>query len=47
MTEEKTKDPAIQATVNAHREDRPYLEGPFQVQVNVLANAQMRPRPNV
>ena len=34
VTEEKTKDPAIQATVKAHREDRVYLEGPFQGQVN-------------
>lgn len=34
VTEEKTKDPAIQATVMAHREDRVYLEGPFQGQVN-------------
>ncbi len=34
VTDEKTKDPAIQATVQAHREDRVYLEGPFQNQVN-------------
>jgi type I restriction enzyme R subunit len=34
VTEEKTKDPAIQSTVMAHREDRVYLEGPFQGQVN-------------
>ncbi len=34
VTEEKTKDPVIQATVRVHREDRPYLEGPFHVQVN-------------
>jgi type I restriction enzyme R subunit len=34
VTEEKTKDPAIQATVMAHWEDRVYLEGPFQGQVN-------------
>ena len=34
VTEEKTKDPAIQATVRAHQEDRVYLEGPFQGQVN-------------
>lgn len=34
VTEEKTKDSAIQATVQAHREDRVYLEGPFQGQVN-------------
>jgi type I restriction enzyme R subunit len=34
VTEEKTKDPAIRETVQAHREDRVYLEGPFQSQVN-------------
>ena len=34
VTEEKTKDPAIHATVQAHSEDRGYLEGPFQGQVN-------------
>lgn len=34
VTEEKTKDPAIQVTVKAHKEDRVYLEGPFQGQVN-------------
>ena len=34
VTEEKTKDPAIQATVGAHQEGRVYLEGPFQGQVN-------------
>jgi type I restriction enzyme R subunit len=34
VTEEKTKDPVIQATVKSHREDRFYLEGPYQVQVN-------------
>lgn len=34
VTEEKTKDPAIQATVKAHKEDRLYLEGPYQEQVN-------------
>jgi type I restriction enzyme R subunit len=34
VTEEKTKDPAIQSTVKAHREDRLYLEGPFHGQVN-------------
>jgi type I restriction enzyme R subunit len=34
VTEEKTKDPSIQATVKAHQEDRVYLEGPFQGQVN-------------
>jgi hypothetical protein len=30
VTEEKTKDRAIQATVEAHREDHFYLEGPFK-----------------
>jgi type I restriction enzyme R subunit len=34
VTEEKTKDPIIQATVQAHREDWEYLESPFQGQVN-------------
>jgi type I restriction enzyme R subunit len=34
VTEEKTKDQAIQETVQAHRDDRLYLEGPYQVQVN-------------
>ena len=34
VTEEKTKDPAIRATVRNHREDYPYLEGPFHDQVN-------------
>jgi type I restriction enzyme, R subunit len=34
VTEEKTKDPAIQATVRTHQEDYPYLEGPFHGQVN-------------
>jgi type I restriction enzyme R subunit len=34
VTEEKTNDPSIQDTVKAHKEDRPYLEGPFQIQVN-------------
>ena len=34
VTEEKTKDPAIQTTVRAHRDDHVYLEGPFQGQVN-------------
>lgn len=34
VTEEKAKDSTIQATVQAHREDRVYLEGPFQGQVN-------------
>ena len=34
VTEEKTKDPAIQTTVKAHQEDRAYLDGPFHGQVN-------------
>jgi type I restriction enzyme R subunit len=34
VTDEKTKDPTIQATVEAHQDDRVYLEGPFQSQVN-------------
>lgn len=34
VTEEKVKDPAIQATLQAHRDDRFYLEGPYQVHVN-------------
>ena len=34
VTEEKTKDPVIQSTVQMHREDRVYLEGPFHGQVN-------------
>ena len=34
VTEEKTKDPAIGGTVQAHKDDRVYLEGPFQGQVN-------------
>jgi len=34
VTEEKTKDPTIQATVRSHKDDRIYLEGPFQGQVN-------------
>lgn len=34
VTEEKTRDPIIQTTVRIHREDRPYLEGPFHIQVN-------------
>jgi type I restriction enzyme, R subunit len=34
VTEEKTKDPGIQATVFAHKEDRFYLDGPYRVQVN-------------
>jgi type I restriction enzyme R subunit len=34
VTDEKTKDPAIGETAQAHREDRVYLEGIFQGQVN-------------
>ncbi len=34
VTEEKAKDPAIHATVQAHKEDTVYLDGPYQVQVN-------------
>lgn len=34
VTEEKTKDPAINATVETHQEDLGYLEGAYQVQVN-------------
>jgi type I restriction enzyme R subunit len=34
VTEEKTKDGTIRATVAAHKEDRVYLEGSFQGQVN-------------
>ncbi|MBI3801491.1 MAG: type I restriction endonuclease subunit R [Deltaproteobacteria bacterium] len=34
VTEEKVKDPAIQATVQAHKGDTVYLDGPYQVQVN-------------
>jgi len=34
VTEEKTQDLAIRATVQAHREDRDFLEGSFQGQVN-------------
>ncbi len=34
VTEEKTHDPAIQATVRVHRDDLGYLEGPFHGQVN-------------
>jgi type I restriction enzyme, R subunit len=34
VTKEKTEDPAIQTTVKTHREDRAFLEGPFQEQVN-------------
>jgi type I restriction enzyme R subunit len=34
VTEEKAKDPAIHATVQVHKEDTVYLDGPYQVQVN-------------
>lgn len=34
VTEEKTEDPTIQATVKDHQDDRVYLEGPYQGQVN-------------
>jgi type I restriction enzyme R subunit len=34
VTEEKEADPAIGATVHTHREDWPYLEGAYRVQVN-------------
>ncbi|MDO8354863.1 MAG: DEAD/DEAH box helicase family protein [Nitrospirota bacterium] len=34
VTEEKIADPAIRTTVQAHREDRIYLEGPYRGQVN-------------
>jgi type I restriction enzyme R subunit len=34
VTEEKVADPVIQSTVIAHREDRIYLEGAYQGQVN-------------
>ena len=34
VTEEKVKDPAIHATVQAHKGDTVYLDGPYQVQVN-------------
>ena len=34
VTEEKVADPAIRTTVEAHREDRLYLEGPYRGQVN-------------
>lgn len=30
VTEEKTQDQGIRATVHAHREDREFLEGSFQ-----------------
>ena len=34
VTEEKIADPVIRTTVQAHREDRIYLEGPYRGQVN-------------
>jgi len=34
VTEEKIADPAIRATVQVHRGDRTYLEGPYRGQVN-------------
>jgi type I restriction enzyme R subunit len=34
VTEEKVEDTAIRTTVRAHRDDRVYLEGAYQVQVN-------------
>ena len=34
VTEEKVADPVIRTTVEAHREDRLYLEGPYRGQVN-------------
>ncbi len=34
VTEEKIADPAIRMTVQAHRDDRLYLEGPYRGQVN-------------
>jgi type I restriction enzyme R subunit len=34
VTEEKIADPAIRTTVQAHRDDRIYLEGPYRGQVN-------------
>lgn len=34
VTEEKVADPAIRTTVQAHRDDRMYLEGPYRGQVN-------------
>jgi type I restriction enzyme R subunit len=34
VTEEKVADPVIQSTVTAHRDDRPYLDGPYRGQVN-------------
>ena len=34
VTEEKIADPAIRSTVQAHRDDRMYLDGPYRGQVN-------------
>ena len=34
VTEQKTGDPAIRGTVQSHRDDRQYLEGPYRGQVN-------------
>jgi type I restriction enzyme, R subunit len=34
VTEKKTNDPEIRTTVQAHKQDRIYLEGAFQTQVN-------------
>jgi type I restriction enzyme R subunit len=34
VTDEKAADPAIRTTVQAHREDRVYLEGSYRGQVN-------------
>ena len=34
VTEEKIAEPGIKSTVQAHREDRVYLEGPYRGQVN-------------
>ena len=34
VTEEKIADPVIRSTVQAHRDDRLYLEGPYRGQVN-------------
>lgn len=34
VTQEKTRDPEIRVTVQAHRTDRVYLDGPYREQVN-------------
>ena len=34
VTEEKSADPAIRSTVNAHKDDRLFLEGAYRSQVN-------------